>query len=137
MINNLSTRLKVFIIAVSVIVAGQVFYSIQNVRSFQNSYVETLKLKCNNLGGFLKKDVEYVLNLNIPLTKLIKMENTLKEIMGAIPELQFIEIADLDGYVLYYADHKSIGRIKPGTKKSAILNPVGIKLERYGLSKNQ
>ncbi len=135
MINNFSTRFKVFIIAVSVIVACQVFYSIQNVRSFQNSYVETLKLKCNNLGGFLKNDVEYVLNLNIPLTKLIKMENTLKEIMGAIPELQFIEITDLDSYVLYYADHKSIGRIKPGTKKSAILNPIGIKLERYGLSK--
>jgi hypothetical protein len=74
------------------------------------------------LGSFLKSDVEFVLNLNIPLTKLIKLKNTLKEILVATPELEFIEITDLKGYVLYYADHQSMGRVEPGTRRPKKFN---------------
>lgn len=114
----MSTRIKVFVIAVCVIVTGQVIYSIQNVKSFQNSYLETLQEKTGKLGGYLKDDVEYVLNLNIPLEKLVKMERTLKEILVAIPELEFVEITDMAGYVLYYADHERMRRVEPATLRS-------------------
>ena len=119
---NMSTRIKIFAIAVCVIVSGQIVYSIKNVQSFQASYLETLQQKSRNLGGYLKSDVEYVLNLKIPITKLIKLEKTLKEILNAAPELEFVEIMDLEGYVLYYADHKSMGRVEPGTRKSQTLD---------------
>ncbi|MBI5592726.1 MAG: MFS transporter [Deltaproteobacteria bacterium] len=105
---NISTRIKVFGIAVILIVAGQIIFTIKNVNSFQNSYVETLRAKCQKLGEFLKNDVEYVLNLNIPLDKLVRIEQTLKDILSASPELDCIEISDLDGRVLYHADHSSM-----------------------------
>ncbi|MFH0996510.1 MAG: MFS transporter [Pseudomonadota bacterium] len=105
---NVSTRIKVFVIAVTLIVAGQIIFTIKNVNSFQNSYVETLRAKCQKLGEFLKNDVEYVLNLNIPLHKLVRIEQTLKDILSAAPELDCIEISDPDGRVLYHADHASM-----------------------------
>lgn len=132
---RISTRFKIFLIAIAIIVAGQMVYSLYNVQYFQRGYVETLRGKCGKLGGYLREDVEYVLGLGIPLTKLIKLENTLKEIMTAIPELAFIEITDMDGYVLYYADHDSLERIPPGTRKSATLSrPQESRLARFGLN---
>ncbi len=119
---RLNTRLKIFLIAICIIISGQIVYSIYNIRSFQQEYVAALRDKCRRLGSYLKDDVEYVIGLNIPLTKLIKLEKTLKEILGAIPELAFIEITDNDGYVLYYADQNSMGRVAPGTRPSATLS---------------
>jgi Major Facilitator Superfamily len=116
--SKISLRAKTFLIAVIIIVAGQLFYSKINVDSFHNSYHESLQNKCKKLGSLLKTDVEYLLNLNIPITKLIKLEETLKKILDTTPELEFIEINDLDGYVLYYADHNTIGRVEPGTMPS-------------------
>jgi len=113
--SKISLRAKTFLIAVIIIVAGQLFYSKINVDSFHSSYHESLQNKCKKLGSLLKTDVEYLLNLNIPITKLIKLEETLKKILDTTPELEFIEINDLSGYVLYYADHNTIGRVEPGT----------------------
>jgi len=118
MIVNLSLRIKMFLIAVCIIVAGQIVYSYYNVKSFQHGYISSLQIKSEKLGGYLKRDVEFVLNLKIPLTKLKGLEKTLNEILKAAPELEFIEITDTQGYVLYYADHQSMGRIKPGTQLS-------------------
>jgi len=134
MLVNLSLRIKMFLIAVCIIVAGQIVYSYYNVKSFQHSYISSLQIKSEKLGGYLKRDVEFVLNLKIPLTKLKGLEKTLKEILKAAPELEFIEITDTQGYVLYYADHQSMGRIKPGaqlsktrdTTKTRKLNLLGL-----------
>jgi len=133
-----SLRIKIFLIAVLVVVSGQIIYSKKNVDSFQASYLETLREKSEKLGNFLKKDVEYILNLNIPITKLIKLENSLRDILQAFPELKYIEITDLDGFQLYYADHSSIGRIAAGTKKSEGLNEKAIKeLKQAGITQNE
>lgn len=117
-----SLRIKIFLIAVLVVVSGQIIYSKKNVDYFQATYLETLREKSRKLGTFLKKDVEYILNLNIPITKLIKLENTLKDILEAFPELQYVEITDLKGFQLYYADHNSIRRVDPDTLPSAGLD---------------
>ncbi|MCP4700414.1 MAG: MFS transporter [Gammaproteobacteria bacterium] len=122
-------------ISVAMIVGGQIIYTRFNADSFQESYLQSLQAKTRKLGEFIKSDVEYVLNLRIPLTKLIKVEGTLKEILLATPELEFIEITDLDGYVLYYADHQSMGRVEPGIKLSRTSdNAANRKLESFGLT---
>ncbi|MEZ4525692.1 MAG: MFS transporter [Desulfobacterales bacterium] len=121
-------RLKIFGIAMGMIVAGQLVYSFVNIRTFQESHLETVETTCLNLAEFLKEDMEYVLNFNIPLSRLIKLENTLKEIADVTPELSFIEISDMDRNVLYYADHQSMRRTDPGERKSdasaSIVTPV-------------
>jgi len=118
MIVNLSLRIKMFLIAVCIIIAGQIVYSYYNVKSFQHGYISSLRIKSEKLGGYLKRDVEFVLNLKIPLTKLKGLEKTLREILEAAPELEFIEITDIRGYVLYYANHQTMRRIQPETQFS-------------------
>ncbi len=135
MILNLSLRIKMFLIAVCIIVTGQIVYSYYNVKSFQHGYISSLQKKSEKLGGYLKRDVEFVLNLKIPLIKLKGLEKTLQEILRAAPELEFIEITDTQGYVLYYADHQSLGRIKPATQLSKMSDTATTqKLNLLGLT---
>ncbi len=130
-----SLRIKIFLIAVLVVVSGQIIYSKKNVDYFQATYLETLRAKSQTLGIFLKNEIEYILDLNIPITKLIKLENTLKDVLQAFPELEYIEITDLKGFQLYYADHGSIRRVEPGSRKSAGLEPDAVKeLKQAGVS---
>ncbi len=121
-------RFRIFVIAMGMIVAGQLVYSFVNLRTFQKSHLETVETTCMNLAEFLKDDMEYVLNFNIPLSRLVKLEKTLKEISDVTPELAFIEIADADRNVLYWADRQSMRRMEPGERKSEasadILVPV-------------
>jgi predicted MFS family arabinose efflux permease len=117
---NLNLRIKIFIVSVLVIVCGQVFYSYKNYISFKESYISTLKNKSENLGLYIKKDIEYVLDFGIPITRLIKLENTMKDVLEGLPELKFIEITDLDNNLLYYADHLKMQRIEKGSEKSKI-----------------
>ena len=133
---NVSLRIKIFIVSVLIIVVGQYYYSYNNVESFQSGYLNTIQEKSEKLGRFLKDDVEFVLNLKIPLTKLIKLEKTLNQILKAAPELERIEITDLEGYVLYYADHASLGRVPEKTRKAAIFDEEATKrIKNLGLSK--
>lgn len=107
---DVTLRFKVFLVGVCFIVLGQTVYSHRNIQSFQQSYIDTLEEKCLRLGTLLKNDVEYVLSLNIPITKLTKMESTLSEIMETFPELRRIEITGQDMKVLYYSDRREENR---------------------------
>ena len=138
MINfKMNLRIKVFVIAVFIIVLGQVGFSTKNVKIFQESYISTLKTKYEKLAFFLKDDVEKVLSIGIPLTKMIKIEGTLHEILKSGQELSFIEITDNNGHILYFADHKTMEQIKHGKQKSLLYNFETIKLtHKYGLTQN-
>jgi hypothetical protein len=87
------------------------------VEIFQESYISTLKAKYEKLGRFLKSDVERVLRIGIPLDKLIKMEETLHRTLTSGRELEFIEIVDKTGNVLYFADHDTMERVEKGERK--------------------
>ncbi|MEA1969190.1 MAG: MFS transporter [Thermodesulfobacteriota bacterium] len=117
---KLNLRIKVFIIAVGIIVLGQIWYSAKNVKLYQKSYVSTLKIKCKKMAEFLKNDVERILSIGIPITKLIKMEKSLQEILDSAPELNFIEITDNKGYLLYFADHHKMEQIEQGKQRSLL-----------------
>jgi hypothetical protein len=84
---DVSLRIKVFLVAALFIVLGQAIYSRSNVATFQQSYVNSLREKSSKVGAILKSEVEYILSLKIPLTKLVKMENMLKEVWGPLPNL--------------------------------------------------
>jgi predicted MFS family arabinose efflux permease len=119
---DLNLRLKIFLICVLVILGGQIFYSYKNYIFFKKSYVSALKAKCENLGQYVKSDIEYVLDFGIPITRLVKLENTMKDVLDGVRELEFIEITDLDRNLLYYADHKELKRIQKGEKESLFFN---------------
>lgn len=112
-------RLRIFILGMGIIVGAQLAYSYFNIQQFQRSHLQTVQEKFQRLAGFLKDDVEYVLNLNIPLGELVKLERTLSDILKVTPELAFIEIADLEGHVLYFADHETMKQMAPGERDAA------------------
>ncbi len=116
---KINFHIRIFIISMVVIVAGQLVYSYFNLNYFKGSHLQTVQTKCLKFGKYLKEDVEYVLNLNIPLSRLFNLESTMKDILAVTPELEFIEITDLDQNVLYYADHETMKRVEPGERKSA------------------
>jgi predicted MFS family arabinose efflux permease len=131
----MSLRIKVFLVAALFIVLGQTVYSRSNVETFQKSYVDSLRDKSAKVGAILKSEVEYILSLKIPLTKLVKMENMLKEVLETIPELQFIEITDNQDNVLYFADHQNIGRFETGARQSLTGQVEGLtRISGLGLS---
>ena len=138
MINlRMNLRIKVFIIAVFIIVLGQVGFSIKNVEIFQKSYISTLKAKYEKLAFFLKDDVEKILSIGIPLTKMIKIEGTLHGILKSGKELNFIEITDNNGYMLYFADHNTMKQIKKKKRKALLYSSETINLtHKYGLTQN-
>ncbi|MFO7818338.1 MAG: MFS transporter [Thermodesulfobacteriota bacterium] len=117
---KLNLRIKVFIIAVVIIVIGQVGFSIKNVQLFKESYIHTLNAKYENLAVYIKKDVEKILSVGIPLTKLIKMEESLHSILETGNELEFIEITDKKDNLLYLVNRENMERFEPGAKKSLL-----------------
>lgn len=134
---KMNLRIKVFIIAVFIIVMGQIGFSVKNVEIFQESYISTLKAKYQKLGRFLRSDVERILQLGIPLGKLIKMEETLHRTLTSGKELEFIEIVDKTGNVLYFADHDSMERVEKGERRSLMESPETLaSVEQAGLTPN-
>lgn len=127
---KLNLRIKVFIIAVVIIVIGQVGFSIKNVQLFKESYIHTLNAKYENLAVYIKKDVEKILSVGIPLTKLIKMEESLHSILETGDELEFIEITDKKDNLLYLANRESMKRFDTGEKKSLLDKPETLKTIR-------
>ncbi|MGM0643805.1 MAG: MFS transporter [Thermodesulfobacteriota bacterium] len=131
---KMNLRIKVFIIAVCIIVMGQVGFSLKNVDIFQKSYISTLQAKYEKLARFLKSDLERILRIGIPLGKLIKVEETLHRTLTSGEELDFIEIVDNQGNVLYFADHDTMERVEKGTRKSVMENPETLaSVKRAGL----
>ncbi|MDM8544671.1 MFS transporter [Desulfococcaceae bacterium HSG9] len=116
---NISVRIKIFFIAVCIIVSGQIFYSWQNIDDFQKSNLKTIKTKCLKSGEVLKEEIEYFLKLGISFEKLMKLEKLLQERLNNISELEFIEIIDTAGYALYYADRNSMIHAEPGKRRSS------------------
>lgn len=117
---KINLRIKVFILTVCIIVIGQFWYAAKNVKLYQKSYISTLQIKSQKMAGFLKNDVEKILGLGIPITKLIKIEKTLQKILNSTPELNFIEITDNKGNLLYFADHFTMEHIEPGKRRSRL-----------------
>ncbi len=104
-----------------VVVVGQGIYAYLNVNSFQQSYLQSVQSQSMRLADYLRQDIEYVLKLGIPLQKLIKIEASLAQILDATPEIEFLEITDLEHRVFYYADHQTMERVTGDSRLSATL----------------
>ncbi len=117
-------RRRILWMVTLVVVLGQGLYAIVNVNFFQANYLQSVQVQSERLGSYLRQDIEYVLQLGIPLEKLVKIEASLGETLDATPEIEFIEITDLQNRVIYYADHQSMERITDKTRLSGTLNPL-------------
>lgn len=100
--NQLHVRL--FCVTVVVIIIAQCWYGYSNIKSFQKSYVQALRSKCVQLSRQLRDDIEMVVSMRVPLSKLRLLENSLAHIVESAPELDYAEVRDDAGVVLFRAD---------------------------------
>lgn len=128
-------RRRILWLVTLVVVLGQGLYAYLNVNFFQDNYLRSVQVQSERLGSYLRQDVEYVLQLGIPLEKLIKIEASLAEILNATPEIEFIEITDLQDRVIYYADHQSMERISGETRLSGTRQPLNAEGGLLGISR--
>ena len=91
---DISLRTRIFLVVMLVIVAAQVFNARRSVERFQTGYLKALEEQCRRLGAFLERDLEHVLGLGVPLTRLGRLEQTLGAVLAASPELAVIAVCD-------------------------------------------
>jgi MFS family permease len=107
------------------LVIGQGIYAVYNVSSFQRNYLASIQAQSQRLGTLLRQDIEYVLKLGIPIEKLIKIETSLAEVLEATPEIEFIEITDLQDRVIYFADHQTMEQVEGLSRLSRTRQSLG------------
>lgn len=88
-------------------VLSQCIYLYVSVRSFQSSYLETVRENLQTVGISLKEDLDFILGKNIPIQRLFGLEKLLQNILTDAPTLQAIAIHDSHGRWLYYCDRKT------------------------------
>ncbi|WP_299983584.1 MFS transporter [Desulfobacula sp.] len=112
-------KLKIQVIMFLVIGIAQIIFSGINTYSFRTYYLEINKQKTSQLTNMLKEDIEFFLNKNIHINKLVKIDVEMEKIITNSPELSDITIFDTKGEPLYWAT-------KQGTNKQiafSITNP--------------
>ena len=100
-IYGISLKARALIITSLILILSQVAFSYFNLKDFRGRYFSEIQGKCRTLGSLVQTDVNYLLNLGIPVNKLIKIDRLLDEVLRSIPELSDIAIIDIAGDPLY------------------------------------
>lgn len=100
-IYGISLRTRALIATSLVLILSQVGFSYFNVKDFRGRYFAEIQNKCRNLASLVQADINYLLKLGIPITRLIKIDAILNNVLDNIPELADIAIVDPKGKILY------------------------------------
>lgn len=98
-----SRKFRVSLVMFLVIISAQIAFSGLNVNAFRNYYLQINKQKTQMLITLLKEDIEFLLSKGIRISKLVKMDVVMGEIIEASPELNDITILDTEHNPLYVA----------------------------------
>jgi len=75
-----------------------------NIEGFRRDYRDGIILRCQNLALELRKSIENVLALGIPLTEMEGIGSRCQEIVGTDPEIAYCLVEDTVGNPLYSSD---------------------------------
>ncbi|MBI9082829.1 MAG: MFS transporter [Desulfobacterales bacterium] len=100
-IYGIPLKTRALLLTSLVLILSQIGFSYYNVQEFRDRYFGNIQDKCRTLGGLLQSDIQYLLNLGIPVNKLIKIDGLLKEVLDNIPALSDVTIVDANGGPLY------------------------------------
>ncbi len=107
--NGNSSKLKLQVMVFLVVGLAQIVFSGINTYSFKTYYLEINRQKAGSLIHLLKEDIEFLLNKNIRIHKLVRIDAELNKIITGSPELREIAILDADGTPLYRALNPEAG----------------------------
>ncbi|MDD2390932.1 MAG: MFS transporter [Desulfobacterales bacterium] len=101
--DNKFPKLKISLVIFIVIGLAQIAFSGLNIHAFKNYYLRINTEKSHMLTALLKDDLEYLFSKGIKISKLSKLDVSLKEILSAAPELKDITVYDEEKNPLYIA----------------------------------
>ena len=95
---------KLYSVLLLSIGGAQIAYAMFNVTDFQSEYLTMTRERASHMTSMVRQDVEFLLQKNIRIDKLRKIETLLSPIIEASPEVSAMEIVSADGRVLYHVD---------------------------------
>lgn len=86
-----------------IICLAQITLNLFNLFEFRVHFLDVATQKSVVMSELLKQDIEYLLAKGLNIRRLVKMDQTLADIIAASPELDGITISDNTGLPLYVA----------------------------------
>jgi predicted MFS family arabinose efflux permease len=114
--NGNASKFKLQVMVFLVVGLAQIVFSGINTYSFKTYYLEINRQKAGSLIHLLKEDIEFLLNKNIQIHKLVRIDAELNKIITGSPELREIAILDADGTPLYRAVSPEAGDPNDGNQ---------------------
>ena len=113
------SKLRLYLILVLALGGSQFVYSLYNVQSFRDNFLDITRTNTEKVARLLKSDVDYLLSKGLSVQRLNKMDVYMSKILAATPEIEEMSILGLDGKVLYRANAKGPVALQPGTFAAA------------------
>ncbi len=84
-----------------VFLGSQLAFSAYGISHFEDSYLDDVREESRSFGQLLQADVDRLLDLGVPIDRLVKIETLLNDILTNTPELSAIAIVDNGKQTLY------------------------------------
>ncbi len=109
----------IFSIILSLLVTSQVAYLYITINTFRKTYYEAVNSNLITVGKYLEANIEYILQLDISIYKLVKIDSSLKAILSDVPWVKDIFIEDRHRNIIYYCDRKGFYKAKRDKVKNS------------------
>lgn len=96
-------KLKIYLVMFFIIGMSQIVFTGLSINDFKNYYLQIVREKTGVLAAMLKEDIEFFLSKGLKITRLVRMDVMMEEVLKAAPELANITITDDSGIPLYMA----------------------------------
>lgn len=98
------SKVRLYLILVLALGGAQCVYSLYNVQSFRDNFLDITRTNTEKVARLLKQDVDYLLSKGLRVDRLNQVDAYLAKTLAVTPEIQEMSILDSGGRVLYRAD---------------------------------
>ena len=103
---RLSRTSKALWLILGLIIFIQIGYMVYLVRSFQQSFQQSIWSNARTAGENIKGNLDYILGVGVDINHLVGLEKLLQGVLNDAPFLEFLAIQAEDGPTLYYCDRQ-------------------------------
>ena len=111
-------RSRILCVTAVVFLGSQVAFSYHAISDFENCYIDDVRQESVKFGELLRVDIDRILDLGVPINKLVRVETLLNDILGNTPELAAITIVDGDQRPLYRLESHATKTVGGGGERA-------------------
>lgn len=111
-------RSRILCVTAVVFLGSQVAFSYHAISDFENCYIDDVRQESVKFGELLRVDIDRILDLGVPINKLVRVETLLNDILGNTPELAAITIVDGEQRPLYRLESHATKTVGGGGERA-------------------